>query len=131
MGGIGALDNAKGMALEQEVIDAYVWENVRVEMTPFEISKNTAALEVIRQVGHGNTFLTNVHTVRNFRREALQRDPAKGRYEATMSKAMVAEARETALRLLKEHEVQPIEKSTLQRGNELIAKWEKGLSPRK
>ena len=125
MGGIGALDNAKGMALEQEVIDAYVWENVRVEMTPFEISKNTAALDVIRQVGHGNTFLTNVHTARNFKREALQRDPAKGKFEATMSKAMAGEAREIALRLLKEHHVEPLDKSILQRGNELIAEWER------
>ncbi|MGB2582512.1 MAG: trimethylamine methyltransferase family protein, partial [Thermoplasmata archaeon] len=48
-GGIGALDNAKGTALEQEVIDSYVWENVRKQMTAFEISKETAALDVIRE----------------------------------------------------------------------------------
>ncbi|MDH3364466.1 MAG: trimethylamine methyltransferase family protein [Thermoplasmata archaeon] len=125
MGGVGSLDNAKGMALEQEVIDSYVWENVRMQMTPFEISKATAALDVIREVGHGNTFLTNIHTARNFRREAIQRDSDKGRFESTMSKAMVAEAKEIAVRLLREHEVTPLEESVVRQGNELIKNFEK------
>lgn len=131
MGGIGALDNAKGMSLEQEVIDAYVWENVRKQMTPFEISRNTAALDVIRQVGHGNTFLTNVHTARNFRKEIIQRDPIKGKFEATLSKSMVAEAKEIALRLLKEHEVPQLDGSLIQQGNDIIRKFEKQLIERK
>jgi trimethylamine--corrinoid protein Co-methyltransferase len=131
MGGIGALDNAKGMSLEQEVIDAYVWENVRKQMTPFEISKNTAALDVMRQVGHGNTFLTNVHTARNFRKEIIQRDPVKGKFEATISRSMVAEAKETALRLLKEHEVPQLDRSIIQQGNDIIRNFEKRLIERK
>lgn len=131
MGGIGALDNAKGMALEQEVIDAYVWENVRKQMTPFEISRNTTALDVIRQVGHGNTFLTNVHTARNFRKEIIQRDPMKGKFEATLSRSMVAEAKQTALRLLKEHEVPQLDGSIIQQGNDIIRKFEKRLIERK
>jgi len=125
MGGVGSLDNAKGMALEQEVIDSYVWENTRMQMTPFEISKTTAALDVIRQVGHGNTFLNNIHTARNFRKEAIQRDADKGRFEATMSKAMVDEAREIAARLLKEHEVTPLDDSVVRQGDELIKAYEK------
>ncbi len=130
MGGVGALDNAKGMALEQEVIDAYVWDNVRRQMTPFEISRQTAALEVIRQVGHGNTFLTNIHTARNFRKEVMIRDPEKGRFEMTRSRGMVAEAKEIALRLLKEHEIPELDKTVLQQGNEIIKSWEKELARR-
>ncbi len=129
-GGIGALDCAKGVSLEQEVIDSYVWENVRRQMTPFEISRQTAALDVIKQVGHGNTFLTSMHTVRNFRKEVVVRDPEKARFEKTMSKAMVAEAREIALRLLKEHVVPPLDKSVIQQGNEIIRNWEKELAKR-
>ncbi len=125
MGGVGSLDNAKGMALEQEVIDSYVWENTRMQMTPFEISKTTAALDVIREVGHGNTFLTNIHTARNFRKEVIQRDAHKGRFEATMSKAMVDEAKEIAAKLLKEHEVTRLDDSIVRQGNELIKSYEK------
>jgi trimethylamine--corrinoid protein Co-methyltransferase len=129
-GGIGALDCAKGVALEQEVIDAYVWENVKRQMTPFEISKETAALEVIRQVGHGNTFLTSMHTMKNFRKEVVMRDPEKGRFEATMSKSMVAEAREIAIRLLKGHVVPALDRSIIEQGNEIIRRREKELSQR-
>jgi trimethylamine--corrinoid protein Co-methyltransferase len=129
-GGIGALDNAKGTALEQEVIDSYVWENVRKQMTAFEISKETAALDVIREVGHGNTFLTHIHTARNFRKEIISRDPDKARFEATMSNAMVAEAREIAKRLLKEHQVPKLDESIVQLGNGIIREHEKQLQSR-
>jgi trimethylamine--corrinoid protein Co-methyltransferase len=129
-GGIGTLDNAKGVALEQQVIDAYIWENVRRQMTPFEISKSTAALDVIRQVGHGNTFLTNIHTARNFRREVVVRDPEKGRFESTRSRSMVAEARDIALRLLKEHEVPQLDKSVLEEGGRIIRDHEKAIVSR-
>jgi len=128
MGGIGTLDNAKGVALEQEVIDAYVWENIRKVMTPFEISKQTAALDVIRQVGHGNTFLTNMHTMRNFRREIIVRDSVKGRFEATLSRSMVPEAREIAKRILKEHQAPKLDPSVIKQGDEIIRNWEKELA---
>jgi len=126
-GGIGTLDNAKGMALEQIVIDSYIWENVRRQMTPFEISDETAALDVIRQVGHGNTFLTNMHTARNFKREVITRDPDKGRFECTRSNAMVSEARETAVRILKEHEVPGLDRDIIDRGDDLIRDYERKL----
>ena len=129
-GGIGALDNAKGTALEQEVIDSYIWENVRKQMTAFEISKETAALDVIREVGHGNTFLTHIHTARNFRKEIISRDPDKARFEATMSNAMVAEAREIAKKLLKEHKVPKLDESIVQLGNGIISEHEKQLQSR-
>jgi len=123
--GIGSLDNAKGMSLEQTVIDTYVWENVRRHMTVFEISKETAALDVIKQVGHGNTFLSNIHTAKNFRKEIILRDPMKGRFEATMSRSMVAEARDIAKRLLKEHSVEELDKATVKEGYRIISEFEK------
>jgi trimethylamine--corrinoid protein Co-methyltransferase len=126
-GGIGTLDNAKGVAIEQQVIDAYVWENVRKVMTPFEISKETVALDVTRQVGHGNTFLSNIHTAKNFKKEIIVRDKAKGKFEATLSSSMVAEARDIARKLLKEHHVEELDRSILQQGNDIIKTYEKEI----
>ena len=131
MGGVGSLDNAKGMALEQEVIDSYVWENARMQMTPFEISKTTAALDVIREVGHGNTFLAHIHTARNFKKEAIQRNADRSRYESTMSNGMVAKAREIAAKLLKEHVVEPLDPAIVRQGNDLISSYEKERTARK
>ena len=130
-GGIGTLDNAKGVSIEQQVIDAYVWENVRMVMTPFEISKNTTALDIIKQVGHGNTFLSNMHTAKNFKKEIVLRNPDKGRFEATLSNSMVKEAKEIALKILKEHHVEELDRSIIQQGNEIIKMHEKELIGRK
>ena len=127
-GGIGSLDSAKGMAIEQQVIDAYVWENVRKFMTPASITKETCALDVIRAVGHGNTFLSHIHTARNFRKEIILRDADKGRFEATISNRMAAEAREIALRILREHEIPPLDRSIVRQGDEIIRSWEKELA---
>ncbi|HDP96331.1 MAG TPA: hypothetical protein ENN25_01385 [Euryarchaeota archaeon] len=124
-GGIGTIDNVKGIALEQIVIDSYVWENFRLQMTPFEVSRNTTALDVIREVGHGNTFLSHMHTVKNFKREIVERNHDKGRFEATMSESMVPEAKEIALRILREHDVEPLDRSVLEQGNAIIRDYEK------
>jgi trimethylamine:corrinoid methyltransferase-like protein len=59
------------------------------------------------------------------------RDPEKARFEATMSASMVSEAREIALKLLKEHVVPPLDKSVVQQGNEIIRKHEKDLASRR
>jgi trimethylamine--corrinoid protein Co-methyltransferase len=129
-GGVGALDNAKGTALEQEVIDAYVWENVRKQMTAFEITKETVALDVLREVGHGNTFLTHIHTARNFRKEIIQRDKEKARFEATLSRSMVPEAKEIARRLLREHQVPRLDDSVVKAGDAVIRGHESRIRTR-
>lgn len=130
-GGIGTLDNAKGVSIEQQVIDANVWENVRRQMTLFEITKETIALDVTRQVGHGNTFLSNAHTAKNFRKEIILRDPEMRRFEATLSKSMVAEAKKIALKILKEHHVQELESSVIRQGDDIIRNYEKEILGKK
>ena len=120
-GGIGTLDNAKGVALEQQVIDAYIWENVRRQMTPFEISEATAALDVIRQVGHGNTFLRHMHTVRNFKKELIFRDQQKRGWQATLSTSMVPEAKAIAKKVLSEHIVPDVDQEVARNGDAIVA----------
>lgn len=56
------------MAIEEHVIDAYVWENVHKFMTPVSITRKACALDVIRRVGHDNIFLSYIHTARISRR---------------------------------------------------------------
>jgi len=126
--GIGGLDAVKGAALEQEVIEAYIWENVRKFMTPFVIDKESCALDVIKAVGHGNTFLSHIHTAKNFKREIILRDPEKGRFEATLSNKMVPEAKRIAEKILKEHKPVPLDPDIVKKGNEIIREWEKHLA---
>jgi trimethylamine--corrinoid protein Co-methyltransferase len=124
-GGMGGLDAVKGAALEQLVIDAYLWEDLRAYMRKITINEQTAALDVIKAVGHGNTFLTHPHTLRNFRKELHFWDPAKLAWESSISNRMVPEAKRIAKELLKSHQVPPLEKIVLQKGDEVIKTYEK------
>ena len=123
--GMGGLDAVKGASLIQLVIDAYVWENVRPFMRRIPVDEEKIALDVIGQVGHGNTFLTHPHTLRNFRKELHFWDRSKLEWEATLSDRMVPKAKEVATRLLAEHQVQLIDPDVVEQGNELIRSYEK------
>lgn len=125
--GAGSIDSAKGASLEQVMIDAQLWEDIRVMTKKYEVSEETAALKVVEEVGHGNSFLNHLHTARNFRKEMIFRDPAKQRWQATHSDAMVPEVRELVKRILKEHQVPPIDAETLRKGDELIAEYQKEI----
>ncbi len=126
--GMGGTDIAKGCSYEQMVIDAYAWETFRAFMRSFTVSEETIALDVTQAVGHGNTFLRHPHTARNFRKELFFRDPKKLAWEATLSDRMVPEAREIAKRLLREHEVPPLDRDIVKQGDALIRDYEKQLA---
>ena len=125
--GAGSFDSAKGASLEQLMIDSNLWEDMRAMMKMYEVNEETAALKVVEEVGHGNSFLNHVHTARNFRKELILRDPEKKKWQATMSDEMVPEVRELVLRTLKEHQVPSIDADTLRKGDQLIADYEKEL----
>ena len=126
-GGMGGLDAVKGAALEQMVIDAYMWDNLRAYMRKFTFDEEHAALDVIKAVGHGNSFLTHPHTLKNFKKELHFWDPKKLEWEATLSTKMVPEAKAVAKKLLKEHTVEPIDRTAHKKGDELIRSYEKSL----
>ena len=121
--GAGGLEEAKGGSLEQLVIDSYMWENYRSFLKGFTISEETAALDVVRQVGHGNTFLTHPHTAKNFKKELTFRDKGKLAWEATLSSNMVKDAKEVVRKALREHEVQQLDADVVRKGDALLKGW--------
>ena len=125
--GAGSIDSAKGASLEQIVIDASIWEDVRAMMKKFDVTEETAALNVVAEVGHGNSFLNHLHTARNFRKEIVLRDKSKQKWQATQSDGMIPEIREVVQRIMKEHKVPPMDADTLKKGDDLIAAYEKEL----
>ncbi len=125
--GMGGMDHAKGCSYEMLVLDAYLWEHVRAFMRDFAVNEETIALDVVREVGHENTFLKHPHTARNFRKELFFRDPKKLAWEATLSDRMIPEARDIAKRLLREHEVQPLDRDVRKKGDRTIQEYERQL----
>jgi trimethylamine--corrinoid protein Co-methyltransferase len=125
--GAGSIDAAKGASLEQVVLDASMWEDVRAVMRKYVMSEESVALDVVAEVGHANSFLSHIHTARNFKKELYFRDPKKQEWQATRSTSMIPAVKEVVLKLLKEHRVPPIDPEIIRKGDEHIARYEKEL----
>ena len=123
--GMGGLDHAKGGSYEMMVLDAAMWEDLRSFMRDRAVTEETVALDVVREVGHGNTFLRHLHTLRNFKQELFFRNPQTLGWQATLSNRMIPEARGIAKKILKDHQVPRLGKDVLQEGDELIRRYER------
>jgi trimethylamine--corrinoid protein Co-methyltransferase len=125
--GIGSVENSMVSSLEQMVIDAYIWYNWKGFLRKVPVTEETIAADVIRKVGHGNSFISNAHTARNFREALYTRDPKATSWEATMSSKMVPEARAIAKELLRTHRVEPLPDDVIRKGDEVVKAYERSL----
>jgi len=126
--GAGSLDSAKGAALEQIVIDSYMWEDMRTFIKTFDVTEAAIALNVTKEVGHGNTFLRHLHTARNFRKEISFRDQKRKLWQATLSTKMAPEAKEIARKVLAEHQVPKLDPGILRKGEMILQDYEKKVA---
>lgn len=111
--GIGGLDQAKGAALEQVVIDCDLWYAIREMRKEFALDEDKFVLDLIDKVGPGGTFLKEPHTARNMRKELFLPDKAVSDtlalYKLDRGQGdIVRRARERADRVLKEHVPEPL-----------------------
>lgn len=125
--GMGGLDDAMSCSLEQVVIDSTIWDNFKAFMRSFDVTNETIALDVVRDVGHGNSFLSHPHTARNFRKEIFFFDREKLAMEAPLSDRMVPRAKEIAKRILREHEPTPLDKAVIREGEKLLKEYAREL----
>jgi trimethylamine--corrinoid protein Co-methyltransferase len=121
--GIGGLDDAKGCSLAQMVIDSAIWDNFRAFARTFSITKGTIALDVVREVGHGNSFLGHPHTARTFREELFFWDDEKLAMESTLSDRMIPKSREVAKDILRDHTVESLDKAVVSEGEALLKEY--------
>ena len=122
--GVGGLNLDAGCSLEQMVIDAVNWEEYRAYMRPFSVDEASAALDVIREVGAGGSFLSHPHTTKHFRSQLFFRSKKAKAYGATMSTGMVADARDIVRKTLREHTVEPVDAKALARGDDILRRYE-------
>lgn len=124
--GIGGLDSARGCSLDQMVLDSIIWDNFRAFLKDFTIDEKTTALDVMKQVGHGNSYLSHAHTGRNFRKELSVWDSDSLRLETTRSSEMLPQARIIATKLLKEHKVPALDSEVLKKGELMLREASRG-----
>jgi len=115
--GIGGLDQAKGAALEQIVIDCDLWEVVRELCRSVAFDAEHFATDVIDAVGPGGSFLKAPHTARNMRRElfipSAEKAALYSMYRLDRDKNQVVEqAKRRARAILASHKPEQLEKDT-------------------
>ncbi len=124
--GIGGIDDAKGCSLAQMVIDSSLWDCFRAFLRDFTVSDTTVALDVVKDVGHGNCFLTHKHTADNFRDALFMYDRDALDMQATLSGSMISAASEAAEKLLDSHEPTPLDSDIAREGEALLLDFSKG-----
>lgn len=104
-----------GGSLEQLVVDDEVASYVKRLLKGFNVESETIALDVIKRVGIGGSFLSQRHTILHIRSEFwFPKIFDRLNWEAWKSKdapAKLREIRETVNRILSKHEVEPLDLS--------------------
>ncbi len=67
LAGIGGIETASTLSLEQLVLDADVVDWVRRAQAPVRVATDTINLDLLRRVGPGGNFLKEKHTLQHFR----------------------------------------------------------------
>jgi len=129
VGGLGYIDDAKGICFRQMLVDAYTWECCREYMKSVEITPERLGLEAIKNVGPRGNFLTEPHTLQYLRNEPIYWDKEKYALLTKNKEALFEAAGEMVNRILKEHEVIPVDESILKKGYDIIAAFEKKYAP--
>ena len=123
-GGLGGIDSAKGVCFKQLLIDAYAWELSREYLRTVDISEPAIGMDVMKEVGHGGTFLTHRHTARNLRKALIIWDKEKLALLSMEKSALMQEAGSTVRRILAEHRVLPMDEDVVRKGYEIISAYE-------
>jgi trimethylamine--corrinoid protein Co-methyltransferase len=123
--GLGGINNALANSYEQLVIDAYLWDCYQAFLKNQEITEEKIALDVVKEVGHGKTFLQHQHTFANFRKELTMWDKKKLAMQTTLSDNMVPEAKAIARDLIKHHVVPALDSKILEQGKTILDEYDK------
>jgi trimethylamine--corrinoid protein Co-methyltransferase len=124
-GGLGSIDDAKGICFKQLLIDAHTWECCREYMKPIEITKERLGLDAIKEVGPRGNFLTHAHTLKYLRNELIFWDEKKYALLGMEKKAQMEKAGELVNEILAEHQVTPLDESIVKQAHEIIETYER------
>jgi trimethylamine--corrinoid protein Co-methyltransferase len=123
-GGLGSIDDAKGVCFAQLLLDAYAWELSREYLKPVEITEQTIGLEVMKEIGHTGSYLTHRHTAKNMRKALIMWDVEKLALLSMERKALIREAGNEVRRILAVHQALPVDEDVVRKGYEIISAYE-------
>jgi trimethylamine--corrinoid protein Co-methyltransferase len=129
---LGYLDYGMTGSLELIVIvDEYLSLNRKL-FAGVEVTPETLAVDVVRDVGPGGDFLAHRHTAKNVRkaqwRPTIINRQGHVRWAEEGGLDLAEKARRKALRLLAEHETTPLDEAVAARIDALVAGFTPGAS---
>jgi trimethylamine--corrinoid protein Co-methyltransferase len=112
VGTVGHIENAITFSPVQLVIDNEIVGYVKRMLRGFEMTEETLAVDVIKEVGIGGSFLTHKSTARHYRTESwlsglMPRLPWKSWWDQPLV-GMVEKARENARKIIESHRPRPL-----------------------
>lgn len=125
IGGLGTIDDAKGCCFKQMLVDSYTWECCRNYMKPIDITEEKLGLDAIKEVGPRGDFLMHPHTLKYLRNELITWDKEKYAFLVLEKGEQNVEAGKIVKKILKEHQVTPLDASIIEKGYDLIKTYEK------
>lgn len=131
LNGAGTLNGSKTFSLQQLIMDAEIYSIIARVAQGIEVSDETLAVDLIKQVGPGGNYLAAKHTRRHmgriWRPTVYDRKPY-GAWAESGKRGAFEEATEAARWILKNHEVEPLDPNVKKEFAGIIAAAEKELS---
>jgi trimethylamine--corrinoid protein Co-methyltransferase len=131
--GMGMLEMGMTMSYGQLLVDAEIVRMIRRIMQGIAVDHSTLALDVIKSVGPGGTYLGQRHTMQYMRKESSQAKLIDRKmydnWERSGKKDMAQRANEEALEILKNHRPIPLPESAAKEIRAIIeeAEYEAGI----
>lgn len=131
LNGAGTLNGSKIFSLQELIMDAEIYSIVAKVAEGIEVTDETLAVDLIKQVGPGGNYLAAKHTRRHmgkiWRPTVYDRKPY-GAWQEGGKKGAFEEATEAARWILKNHEVKPLDPKIKEEFAGIIGAAEKELS---
>ena len=115
--GAGVLESILSVSMEQLLIDNEMLGMMLRMLRGIDVDEDTLARDVIRRVGPGGNYLADPHTREHFRAEhflpGLFDRRTRAVWERAGSKSVVTTSKEMVARILREHQVAPLDKDVV------------------
>lgn len=111
--GLATLDDWGTTAMEQHVIDAEIVEAIKRILQGIDVTPETLALDVIKEVGVGGSYLSHKHTFKHFRKEHWIPELSFRESWETLKrknrKTIVDNAESKVAKILQDHRPEPLD----------------------
>lgn len=103
--GIGGINRSGVESALQMVLDCEAWRTIEKAVADIAVDENALAFKAIEEVGPGGTYLRNMHTLRNFKKEIVIPELVTGHVskEQIKEEEMIINARIKAKKFIAGH----------------------------